>query len=211
MAVACTTTPNASGERNRGTPTGLSTAEYLETMGRDLAYVLGVPDPPAVAVVRWVLPEEVEDLVNACMREQGFAVLQDGTREAPPEQQAALRLADYTCTMKYPPKMEYVGPLRGEQIDAQYDWTVKFLVPCLRGFGIEVVDVPSRAKFVADWPTSPFRPYEQVASSNVGAAKFAAIEKACPQNGPSEVVRGGGSLESWLQDNPIPSPSAEAS
>lgn len=209
LAIACLPLAGCAGGQRASThmPAAEKTSSYLDQMSRDVAAVLGVENPPPVAVVRWVLPEEVQALVSQCLTEQGFTVHPDGSREAPMDQQQALRLADYECTMQYPAKPVYAGPLVGSQIEIQYEWTVRALIPCLASFGVEILDVPSRAKFVADWSSNPFRPYSQLVDG-VTPETYADIEKSCPQNAPSRVVSGEVRLEDWLKEHPVPSSGA---
>lgn len=72
----------------------------------------------------------------------------DGSFSPPPDQQDTFDLTQYECWMAYPILRKYAQPWGDEQIEAQYDWTVDVLIPCLEAEGYAIQGIPSRETFI---------------------------------------------------------------
>jgi hypothetical protein len=178
---------------------------YLKNMSRSLGEFYKIDHPPRVKVVRAVLPEEVDDVVQSCVAEQGFALTADGVVNIPQGQDDAYNLAGYTCRMRYPVIERYAQPLKTKQIGIQYDWTVKFLIPCLERQGHAISDVPTKARFIDTWNSDPFYPLAQVELDQTNAAEYnqamSELEKSCPQMAPAAVTWDGLSVAAWMKSH----------
>lgn len=165
-----------------------------------------IPNPPDVTPVRWVRPEELQELHDACMGTQGFPKNPDGSMDTPPERMEAYHLALYTCSMRYPVLPKYAQPLGDAQKRAAYAYTVEYLVPCLKANGFDLrTPVPSEASFVDTWGTGKaFTPYEEVFNSpGLTNQVQQRVERACPQQPPSAILWDGMTVAQWAAAHPI--------
>lgn len=190
-------------------------ARALTELKRDMLDWLKIPDPPEVTPVRWVRPEELQDLTDACLGTQGFPKQADGTMDTPPEKVAAFHLAQYTCALRYPALPRYAKAPGTAQKKIQYDWTVNYLIPCLkaRGYDLET-PVPSEATFVETWDSNPFRPFAELdqrySEFGLTNATWDRLERDCAQNAPSAVMWDGMTVAEWAAAHPIRSSPAPA-
>lgn len=158
---------------------------------RTIAEFWGVDDPPEYPVVRWLSPEEVDAVLVPCVAELGFS--HDGVSYHFGDQKEAFGEAMYECRAKYPILPRYTAPWGDEQLDAQYEWTVRALIPCLGEHGYTIVDAPSRTVFIDTWGSAPFYPFAQLPQD-----ADPALEQQCPQIAPGAVLYDGMDPEAWI-------------
>lgn len=143
-------------------------------------------------VVRWVLLEDQNDAVDACMTELGYTVTENSGVDAPPEQLDAVLRDQFVCFSQYPQHPAYLREWGEEQLNAQYDWTVEALIPCIENAGYSISNVPSRATFVEEWRATPFYPMSQLPDHAVEE-----LNGQCLQQAPTAVLWEGVSPADW--------------
>lgn len=184
LAVACSSPGSSNNGDGDLAPETLSVEEQVA----DLADSLNITDPPAVETVRLVTPEERGPLVDACLAEQGYSSLDLLEVGIPEEQLGAFELAQFICMAKYPIDPEYTSPWSEDQISIQYDWTIDSVIPCLVDRGYTITDVPSREVFISTWFSDPFYPFSQIPPSVLSNEQSDALNQACPQIAPTELL-----------------------
>lgn len=151
-----------------------------------------ITNPPDVAVVQYIKPEDSNAYIDPCMSNKGFASTGPGEYSYPVDQQSAFDLARYICTVSYPPDPKYLQPWTDVQTTRLYDYMVATEIPCLQAEGFSISGVPSEETFVANFSLSPFWPYEQVqqqlASKNNNPQYLDSLEGKCPQQPSSDVL-----------------------
>lgn len=169
-------------------PPASAEPEYdREASLRALAELFEVVDPPEVEVERWILPEEKETTISACLAGHGFTLLEDGvTWEVPDAQRHAYQVQLYTCAARFPTDPKYNRPWGDQQVAVQYDWTVNHVIPCLNERGYDITGLPSRAEFMRTFESAPFYPFSQVRS--LENAAWAELAQACRQIAPSRLL-----------------------
>lgn len=184
-------------------------AAAFEALKAEVADPERVPNPPEVTPVRWVRPEELPALSDACLTAQGFPKNADGAMDTPADRMDEFWLAVYVCTLRYPVLPKYTQPEGEPQKRAAYTWTVEYLVPCLAANGYALTTpVPSEAAFVDSWGTErAFFPYEELnartAEFGISNATMARLERECPQMPPSSVMWDGMSVAEYSALHPI--------
>ena len=177
-----------SGEGLPNAPTSEAEWQLHAERLRDLAVTFGVAEPEPVEVVRWVMPEEIDEALESCVNEKGFSA-EGGLfgADSPPEQASALNQAMYECLAAYPPIAKYNAPYTEEQIGIIYDWTVEVEIPCLEAQGYEIAGTPSRLTFISDYQGGEqFFPFSQLPP--LSNEEFAKLEEVCPQMPPTETL-----------------------
>lgn len=175
---------------------------YHATRAKGLADYLKVKHPPTVEIVRYVSTQELDAVLKQCLAEEGYPTGSHGGIDYPPDQEENFRLAQYTCYMRYPIPEKYAQAWTNEQIRAQYSWTVEFVIPCLEEKGHPISEPPSESVFLDTWASAPFFPFSQVrlsVSDDQVNASWDALEGACPQQAPDEVLWDGLSAAEWEQ------------
>lgn len=201
VSVACSTSSEAESKLDL---TQVSAEEYLEHVSRAWADYFDIEEPPEVAVIRYVGSEEQLQYVRECTAEAGFIESPYGGFETPEEQLGAFKKAQYVCYMQYPLNQKYVKPWGIEEKEKQYEWTTKFLIPCLQNLGYSIDDdVPSKAVFVEQYDTSPYFPFAQLEGQlQVKDEEFNAVwselEGTCPQMIPDQILWDGMTQEQWV-------------
>lgn len=188
----------AGGDGERATVDG-DTA-VVSAVDASLADFFGVDDPPEVAIIRHVMPEDKQPLLDDCLREAGYVVESPGSLMYPREQQEAAGLAQYICHMQYPTMEKYSQEWGAEQVRIQYAWTVEFLIPCLEERGHLIVDVPSETVFLDSWNAGPFYPFAQVeldVPTNDYNRQWRNLEAECLQIAASPVLWDAMSIDDW--------------
>ena len=89
-------------------PGGITTPS-IEDQQATLAADFGIADPPDVPVVQLVTPEQRKAVVEACMTEQGYPLI-DGAHTIPNDEIGEFDLASYICMASYPVDPAYVMP-----------------------------------------------------------------------------------------------------
>ena len=124
---------------------------------QQFAKIWKISDPPQVAVVRWIYPEEVGTVHVACLREAGYKAESTGDGRGLSadfgslSQQGAFNLARYRCNAMYPidPRTDS-SRLTDAQRSVVYEYIVESLVPCLERIGANPADPPTLAVFLAN-------------------------------------------------------------
>lgn len=155
-------------------------------------------DPPEVAVVRTVRPDEVDAAVQECLAEQGFASTDDGQGQVGIEfgadQHDALKLADYVCHARYPIDDLYLQPFSVEQLRTIYDWMVDETLPCMVADGVTPPQPPSFETFVARYAKMGYElwsPHQEV-EPPPALRDRSGVLSWCPDRPPDEVLYGTG-------------------
>ena len=108
----------------------------------------GLTEPPEVAIVRWVNPEDSSGVMVECLHAAGSPVKQESdgysfeTYEE--DQQGAYALANYVCTAQYPVRLDIDRPLSDEEHDGIYRHLVDVFLPCADQHGYTGLSTPSR-------------------------------------------------------------------
>lgn len=162
--------------------------QYLKA----LAKVSKIRNPPRVELVRWATIDDVGPVLAECYTDSGFpskaAIGVPGVEPeggVAPDQLSAFNLVDYRCQGQYTLDPTYTRDWTDEQKGLVYDYYVEFLVPCLTGVGYTFDPAPSRAVFVAKFPSVDWNPSLKVQSSIT-----AEQNEQCPLRPPSEDMYG---------------------
>ncbi|WP_167456914.1 hypothetical protein [Microbacterium phyllosphaerae] len=157
------------------------TSLYLQQEREELAEGYGIDDPPSVEVVRLIRPEEWQETLMSCMKEQGYDVTPtpDGDGVQYPDvsgeaQGRSLNIAIYTCDVKYPVSPKYTQPYNNGQLRFLYAFFIDDLVPCLKERGLTVEDVPSETAFLES--EGAWSPYNAL---NLSDEDYKAANTAC--------------------------------
>lgn len=141
---------------------------------------------PDVELVRYISPEEANDLTASCMSDEGFEAQRDsngGTsyNGITAEQLGPFEVAQYVCASKYPIDPKYRIPLNDKQLGYLYDYYTGDLTRCLGERDVTVSNPPSRGAFVANYydQGGVWTPYEGVRAGN--QEDWARLNKECPQ------------------------------
>ena len=100
----------------------------------ELAEVGRLASVPEVEVLRWTNPEENLPLIAECLQSEGFAVQVTGSgfeSNIPDDQWEAYHLAYYTCTARYPVRLDLDRPPTEDEVEALYWHLTKQFLPCL--------------------------------------------------------------------------------
>lgn len=202
LATGCSADLTPDSEQSSGptrTESGLTVAEesrYLREMGEGLRVSFPISDTPeSVEVRRWIKPEEADRVSRECINDNGFPMNPDGSFSMGEQSEAYWRTW-YECTMAYPVIPKYTAPWGSQQVEAQYDWTTEYLIPCLESHGVMVRDVPTREVFAATWEVDPYYPWTYVSGTLSGAEELE-LEYACPQIAPADVLWEGVAVPSF--------------
>lgn len=152
---------------------------------------------PEVAVIREINLEEQEEVIIACMADQGFSGEYDaqsgGTRWSyPTEQQDAFTLAMYTCDASYPLAPEYYQPYSTEQLVQIYSWQVEQTLPCVEERGYEAGEPPTLTAYV-EWYSERMTPMWDPLREVIGQTddqSFRELEQDCPGLPPADQLYG---------------------
>lgn len=149
----------------------------------------GIEDPPEVAPIRTVSPEEFQDLFASCMAAAGFPQGGDGGYNSA-GQDEAFATAMYTCTAQYPIDDIYTEPLTDAQMRFWYSYLVEEAVPCYEsnGWPVEQSSIPSEELFIATFGTADgWAPYVSPPPTGMSPAETERIQtETCPVWPPSE-------------------------
>lgn len=157
----------------------------------DLAEMLQISDPPVVEVVREITPAESKQVVDECLADRGWPVV-DGGIEFAPDQEASLNMDIYRCSAMYPIRQEYLEPLDDAAWGRIYDYWVSETLPCLRSEGLDVEDPPTRETFLGSRAWTPDNEnvrdqvMELVQQGEYPAAEHVFVD-VCPVTPPPEV------------------------
>ncbi|MDO8122566.1 hypothetical protein Q6346_14745 [Isoptericola sp. b490] len=155
-----------------------------------LADAYGLKNPPTVAVVREVTPDEFAQVQADCMTQFGFPQDASGGYSVPNDQAEALHLAIYKCTAMFPTAAKYSVPLDEQQLELVYDYYVNTLVPCLKAHGSPVDQPPSKQTFLGTIGTADeYSPYASVTGDE---SQLQALQDACPALPPTDELYGDG-------------------
>lgn len=154
-----------------------------------LANELGVANPPATDLVRWVTPEEARDAWVDCLTEAGFTVAPEGVADID------LGTADaesvWICKARYTLDPRVTRQLGSGELSIVYRYFVDVQVPCLeeRGFAIEEAEpeVQFKPHYYSD---HPWVPYDSVPVDSLSVEELAELIAACPVNPPFEELYG---------------------
>ncbi|MEI2777568.1 MAG: hypothetical protein V9G19_16650 [Tetrasphaera sp.] len=182
-------------------------AAVLADMKKSLSGLYQLDDPPEVTPVRWVLPEERQDLIDSCLAGEGFEKDSGGAINTAGRMEQ-YNLANYVCNMKYPPVPRYSKTWERTQKSAQYAWTRDYIIPCLSAHGYSLQKpLPSEAAFVDSWDTAAYRPFaeldERYEELKLDNSIWNRLERECAQTAPSAVLWDGVSVAEWKETHPI--------
>lgn len=169
---------------------------YLKEIGDGLlaSFSMIQDAPEHVPVRRWIRSEEADRVNRECLIEAGFPMNSDGSFSTGGQWESYWR-AWYVCQMAYPVIPRYAGSWGPEQIEAQYAYTLDYLIPCLENYGITSGEPPTKETFIATWDTNPYTPWNSV--PNLSGPTALELEDTCPQHAPSGVLWDG---------EPVPAP-----
>lgn len=131
----------------------LSDEDVRAELAASLAEEYDVTDPPDVAIVREVKPDEAGTIRAECMTEAGWPnqVLPDGAvqYDYTDDQADDFNLAVYTCELQFPVEAKYTRPFGDDQWAMMYDHFIDVYVPCAKAEGYDVGEIPSRDVYLA--------------------------------------------------------------
>lgn len=104
---------------------------------------------PEVEVVRWIAPEERDQVRSECMSDLGFPESPDGGWNYIEEQAQALGVAMYTCDAMYRIDEIYEQPYGDAEHQRYYDYWRDTVLPCLTDKGYATNELPSFEVFTA--------------------------------------------------------------
>jgi hypothetical protein len=124
----------------------LRTHPFVNELGDEYPYVL--PDPlPDVKFIRYITEVDHIDTMVSCLRDEGIVVdYVQGSDRYGTDYQNGRALAEYICTLKYPPlSPEYFPRKNVEQL---YEYSVTFLKPCYENIGYTISDPPTLERYL---------------------------------------------------------------
>ena len=154
----------------------LTEEERLSFRAADLAQLalgLDLPDPPEVALERWIRYDEMGPVLSQCFSEAGVQALIDPTRHGfpnvtgsyrgPNDQEVERRTYGtpvYICHARFTLDPTYQQPPTRDQARVTYEFETEFWVPCVRAAGFDVLDPPPDREAAIEmiltggrWPT----------------------------------------------------------
>lgn len=155
---------------------------------RDLAKAYNITNPPSVAVVRWVKPEDESRYVNPCVAAKGFEMRGRSFVNIDANKGQNFDHVMFNCMAAYPEMPKYTAVLNDDNLRNVYAWILKSEIPCLEKRGFRIVNVPSETEYVSGYRLQPFFPFAQLPA--MSESKSDALEMVCPQWPPSELVYG---------------------
>jgi hypothetical protein len=156
------------------------------------ADMLGIVDPPQVAIVHETSPFDIAQVQVDCLRAVGYDVeesqggihVKANVDNPTDEYWQQFQLASYVCEAQYPLAEIYYEPLTEEQKQAYADYYLDELPTCLRGFSVQFETPPSREVFLADFDKDgPWTPY---LTAEIPPGQTDAVMAACPQGIPPD-------------------------
>lgn len=157
-----------------------------------IAGMWSIEQPPIVEIIARLPQGEAQPLVESCLAERGFPKAPDGSWVYPSEQTDVFNLAQYTCTVQYPPRAEAFQPLTDLQKERVYKYVAETLLPCLAAEGYVIGGLPSQEVFVANFDSNPYFPYaqvdQQVLPQNQNNSYMDALYQRCPQDAPYQLI-----------------------
>ena len=189
-ASCSSSTPSSSGQLPVASETGghRSNASAAPPLADQVAQQYGLTDLPSVTPIRTISDNDVQDVLDACIKEAGFPGL---SGEVPDDQQEQWHLAIYRCAASYPIDPKYQMPLTKSQLEILYKYYQETLVPCLRNHGHNPLDPPSRETFLSSWGTSQaYSPYATIARevAQMTQEDQNNLQKTCPQRPPNDTL-----------------------
>jgi hypothetical protein len=138
---------------------------------------------PQVEPVESVDPNWRNAIVDACMKDAGFAGITEvgdsiavSVNEPDPK---AAALAYYECVAQHPLHVPAIGYLSRAWRGVLYDYLTTRIVPCLRTLGYSVVDPPSRSVYIETYYRElGWNPYDAV-SFEAGSIAWLVIDARC--------------------------------
>lgn len=181
----------------------ISSPEYDESLSSMWAEFYGVSDPPEVEFVRFVASEEFDAVQRRCVIERGFAAPDGVNFEIPEGNEENFGLANYVCAMQYRVPKRLLGEWGRGQVEAQYRWTVEFVIPCLEEQGFPILPPPTEAAFIDLWDTpKAYFPFAEVELDIEGLefnVVWEALEQTCPQQVPLTIAWGEQTIDGWIE------------
>lgn len=178
-------------------PTPLSQDEreriYVENVEASWQGVLEqYPDAvrPEVELIRYIDGEELLPTLAQCLREEGFAARMedDGSVSsfAGIGQDDDYEIASFVCRARYPVDPDQTQPLNDAEIEFVYRYWSEQTAACLRGYGVDVGEVPTLTEFRASYGTAEhWSPYAAMYQDDAWDwERIATVEKACPPRPP---------------------------
>lgn len=162
--------------------------QYLKALAKSNE----IKNPPKIELIRWTTIDDVGSVLAKCYTDNGFpskatvgvpGVTPEGG--VAPDQLSAFNLVEYRCEAQYTLDPTYTRDWTDEQKGLLYDYYVEFLVPCLTGLGYTFDSPPSRAVFVAKYPSVVWNPAQKV-QPNITAEQ----NEKCPLRPPSKDMYG---------------------
>lgn len=170
-----------------------SDADVLLQTVSDSAKLYGIQDPPDVAVVRTVTPDERTAVIVQCLADVGVTARaeSDGwSVESPVDQSSAINLQQYICQAKYPLDPKYVRTLSEDQIRIFYGYVRDSLLPCLSGKGYDIDGLPTEDVYVDSFQSGQgaFDPYAVEPLVSTEQRVWESLQQACPPSPPTDVL-----------------------
>lgn len=175
-------------------PTPIPDDEALARYLEDKAQQYQLTDPPSVAIVRRISPDDINSVMMRCVEDAGFQVTETGPAgyrvDYPPEQASAYFLAAYICAAQYPPENKYLQDPGLSYYVNFYHYEVDVTVPCLEAQGYPQTDpVPTLQTYLSELGTA-----QEWHAINVIAAvkppKLYDLQRACPALPPIDTLLG---------------------
>lgn len=119
-------------------------------------------EPPEVALEQWIRVDETGPVLGKCLSEFGYHMTYDpfpGISGGPATQnggdfaQTYERDAWYVCLARFAIDPTYTQPPTRDQARVQYEYLTEIWLPCMRGHGQELVDLPDLETFVENFVT----------------------------------------------------------
>lgn len=173
-------------------PAPIPEDEALARYLKDKALENQLTDPPSIAIVRRISPDERRSVMIQCLEDAGFPVTETGPLgyrvNYPPEQADAYHLANYTCAAQYPLENKYLQDPGLSYYVNFYHYEVDVTVPCLEAQGYPQTDpIPTLQTYLSELGTQ-----QEWHAINVYAGvqppKLYDLQRACPQLPPIDTL-----------------------
>lgn len=149
-------------------------------------------DPSTLpGLVRWVSPDEVPQVIAACLRDKGWPATAEpdssiSINGVSDSQARAFDVASLECDAMYSVDPRFLRPDPVVTAEILWEYNDTFLIPCLRERGYEP-DEPLPTKEVFAQRTTPWYAHPE---AGLGVAEHNALKAACPVAPPAAALTG---------------------
>lgn len=159
--------------------------KYYQSNLEEFAAAFGIENPPEVAIIRWVKPEESTDVLVECLQNAGFPVqrTEHGYEyNSDVNDGGAYDLAQYTCMAQYPVESTFARPMTQEQARRLYDYIIDTQIPCLEANGYGPFDLPTFESYLQtiQSPDMYFPTQDIFGGGGAGGQEYESVMELCP-------------------------------